>query len=872
MTRHDESVACHLDFSLSGPPDAHGNAKTAFPRILLGLILGLLFMTGEPLSAATITVDSTLDAVFDDGNCTLREAIISANTDALVDACVKGNGSDEIILPAGTYTLTIPGTNETASADGDLNIFSNVTISGADASTTIIDGNGTVTGERAIDIGLIGNSNISVAINDVTIRNGATTTTGGGILNRGNTTFTNVVISGNTAAQSGGGIYNSLGNMTLTNATVSGNTAATSGGGLYNISGLTILNSTISENTATGGLGGAIAGLGNSLTVTDSTIKDNTAAIGGGGVHSGAGTTKITGCTVSGNSVSNGSGGGIFGDGGNDFTVAASTVSGNSAQAGGGVYIARGFLKITTSTISDNAALGDGGGITNKGSLIVDMTAVNGNTADGQGGGISSISSVNVTNSTISGNTAQSHGGGIANTNGIVTMNNATITDNTADVNSDDTGDGGGVYTNIALSNISNTLIAKNTDASNGAEAPDCSGDINSLGNNLLGNNTGCNFSTNTGDIVGTPDNPVDPLLGPLGGNGGSNPTHELLDQSPAIDAGNDASCETLDQRGVNRPADGNNDGISICDIGSYELKVEPNIIFFDPVAPADDLTIPFDKRVIFTSPTLDLTITNNGRLDLKIKAIGNTAFLEPPFSMNEDCTAAPITPAGSCTITVQFSPATEGQFTDSFDIISNDPDQSTVKVNVSGEGVLSLNNTPPAAPELLSPDNGATGQDPDNVNFSWNRAKDPDNDQLTYSILLCSDPSLFLCPDPVPLQGLAASDFNQSVLYAGLGTSGILFGLIGFTGARSQRRLRVCILILAALSTSPLLISCDTGLKEIDVNAAISSAPLSVSFGSFDPNTTYYWRIDVNDNKGGLASSAVRNFKTGDAAPAPSP
>ncbi len=871
MIRHVESVACHAYLGMSGISRMSANKKTASPRILSALVVGAIFSVCEPLSAATITVDSDVDALISDGNCTLREAIISSNTDSPVDACTQGSGSDVIILPAGTYILTIPGTNENASADGDLDVTSNLTISGEDATTTIIDGNGAITGERAITIGSSGNSSFSVTISDVTIKNGATATIGGGILNYGNTTLTNIVVTGSTATQNGGGIYNFLGNMTLTNATILQNTAATNGGGVYNLSTLTIIDSNVSNNTATTGFGGGIAALGNNFTVTDSMIMDNTAAISGGGIHAASGVTHITGCTVSGNTVINGNGGGIYSDGGFEFNIAASTISGNSAQiGGGGVNIGRGTALIINSIINGNTSLGDGGGINNNGALTVNMSDISENTAVNHGGGISNAANIAARSTTISGNTAQGNGGGIWNNNGGVQMNNVTITNNTADNDADDSGDGGGLYTNIGLNNISNTLIAGNIDGSSSAEVPDCLGDINSLGNNIVGDDTGCNFTNNTGDIVGTTGNPVNPLLGPLADNGGDTRTHELLEESPAIDTGNDASCEVQDQRGIDRPQDGNNDNVAICDIGSFELQLSPNVVYVDPVNPPDDLQMPFDRRVINTFPTLDLSVTNSGRLDLLVRRIGSFERLEPPFSLDEDCTTAPIPPSGSCVITVQFSVAQVGQFSDSFDIITNDPDESIVVVDVSGEGVLALNNTPPSAPELIAPENGATGQDPDNVDFQWTRADDPDNDTLTYSILLCTDATLFICPDPQPLQGLTSS-IDQEYLYAGLGTSGILFGLFGFTSGRIQRRTRLGLLILASLAASPLLISCDTGLKDVDVSSALNSTPLGVSFGNFTPGTTYYWRIDVADGKGGTASSNVRNFKTADAPPADS-
>src|SRR5262249_45355762 len=94
-------------------------------------------------AAATFVVNSTLDAVdavpgdgicaTAGGVCTLRAAIQEAN--AL-------SGSDVITLPAGIYRLTIPGSNEENSATGDLNVSTVITINGAGAATTVIDGNG----------------------------------------------------------------------------------------------------------------------------------------------------------------------------------------------------------------------------------------------------------------------------------------------------------------------------------------------------------------------------------------------------------------------------------------------------------------------------------------------------------------------------------------------------------------------------------------------------------------------------------------------------------------------------------------------------------------------------------------------------------
>ena len=46
---------------------------------------------------------------------------------------------------------------------------------------------------------------------------------------------------------------------------------------------------------------------------------------------------------------------------------------------------------------------------------------------------------------------------------------------------------------------------------------------------------------TGGNNLTGTAASPLDPLLGPLVGHGGSTKTHALLSGSPAIDAGDDA-------------------------------------------------------------------------------------------------------------------------------------------------------------------------------------------------------------------------------------------------------------------------------------------------------------------------------------------
>ena len=108
----------------------------------------------------------------------------------------------------------------------------------------------------------------------------------------------------------------------------------------------------------------------------------------------------------------------------------------------------------------------------------------------------------------------------------------------------------------LGTADWSNTIIAGNT----APTGPDCNRFATSLGHNLIGTSDGCGFTPAAGDLVN-----ANPLLGPLQDNGGPTKTHALLEGSPAIDAGDNASCPATDQRGVARLQR------AACDIGSYE-------------------------------------------------------------------------------------------------------------------------------------------------------------------------------------------------------------------------------------------------------------------------------------------------------------
>ena len=69
-------------------------------RLFVAILVIALFLLQTDLSPAwqgltgMIAVTTTDDELNADGDCSLREAVVAANTDAAVDACPAGSGSE----------------------------------------------------------------------------------------------------------------------------------------------------------------------------------------------------------------------------------------------------------------------------------------------------------------------------------------------------------------------------------------------------------------------------------------------------------------------------------------------------------------------------------------------------------------------------------------------------------------------------------------------------------------------------------------------------------------------------------------------------------------------------------------------------------
>ncbi|HHJ18063.1 MAG TPA: choice-of-anchor D domain-containing protein, partial [Gammaproteobacteria bacterium] len=116
---------------------------------------------------------------------------------------------------------------------------------------------------------------------------------------------------------------------------------------------------------------------------------------------------------------------------------------------------------------------------------------------------------------------------------------------------------------------------------------------------------------------------------------------------------------------------------------------VSANISVDDGINPTDDRDLPFGEVLAGTSVERTVTITNTGEGVLDEIWIEDSDYLTAPFSLSESCSDSRLDPGESCSFTVRFAPTTPGTFSDSFDIISEDPDEPTLTVTVSGTGIV---------------------------------------------------------------------------------------------------------------------------------------------------------------------------------------
>lgn len=418
--------------------------------------------------AGILTVTTLVDGMINDGECSLREALFSANANIVIIGCG---------IPQATSVDTI-----TFEVEGTIMLSEELVV--AAGGPLVIDGENkiTVSGRNMTRV-LEVHPDSTLTLQRLTVADGYI------------------------EDEDGAGLYGNRANITIRESQFLHNRIGESshGGGFYCEDG--------------------------TLSVVDSFFEGNGSSIkntfGGGGYLEG-GEAEFVRTTFLNNEI-----------GGDHYEIwicidNTCFYEQHSSPGGGGIFIDDAAVTIQESSFIANIGGEGGGGIFNFGELTILNSTIAKNTTFG---------------------TFSDKGGGIRN-GGTLTIINSTLTENS-------TGhDEGGGISNTGKAYVANSIIANN-------DPSDCTGSITDDGHNISSGDT-CGFDIVNGSLPNT-----DPLLGILQNNGGTTSMYPLLEGSPGIDTGSPVYCTLIDQRGMPRPMDGDDDGEAVCDMGSFEFPAE---------------------------------------------------------------------------------------------------------------------------------------------------------------------------------------------------------------------------------------------------------------------------------------------------------
>jgi CSLREA domain-containing protein len=357
---------------------ARGRALFAGLVVTLVLVAITALKPDSAYAAAglTIPVNDTADlsdsnpgdglcrAGWNGNSCTLRAAIEEANASL---------GRDTITIAPGVYELEIPTVNDDLPGSGDFDITSPVTITGAGAADTVIDGGvppeGLSENQRGMDrLFEIHPSAGNVTISGLTLREGFSAADGGAIENwsPGTVRLQNTRLVDNFATGVGGAVnntdpagYNWLvpptpmppsGRVEIVNSTLSGNGSGGGGAAVNNAHDGTIViqGSTVSDNP--GAMIPDPLDPENKVPAPGVYEPDNSAIVNEGEFDT-AGTIVIADSDVSRNTADT-DGPGVRNSGHGTLTIERSTFSSNWTHAdGGAIYSVGGTLTVADTKI-----------------------------------------------------------------------------------------------------------------------------------------------------------------------------------------------------------------------------------------------------------------------------------------------------------------------------------------------------------------------------------------------------------------------------------------------------------------------------------------------------------------------------------------
>ena len=562
-------------------------------------------LVAAPALAVDILVTTGLDSLDEDGSCSLREAVIAANTDAAVDSCAAGSGADRVLVSrGGFYPLTITGAGENASMTGDLDVVGDLQIVAVGPSS----GRARIWQEdedRALHVVRLESATSRLKLVNISLTDAYLSAevpysrcgieTDGGCVYvdpASEIEMVNSRVNSGRATERGGNVFIGEGGTALFTDThvllgvaEADGTRIGQGGGIFMDSEAQVemYRGKVAFNTA--GLGGWGEGGGlylsgdSQLYAEGTHIQGNQSGIEtrgiGGGFHLASDAyAELERVEVLENHATRHGGGAYVEEGAtiksNYMNVLGNIAAGESVNYGGGIY-SLGDVHVARSDISENQAgveesNGRGAGVYNLGLFTADESLIANNWASRHGGGVVSVGVTNLITSTLSGNVAYLGNGG-----GYWSMHQTPEYEDVCDP------DAGDVFIQVTVAENEAGVGGPGLHFQGGADA--C------LINSVMAD--GCNFIGSTAVAYGVGQNAetvsggcglggllltvTEMDLSPLGDHGGATWTHLPGSGSLLIDQADNAFCPPVDQRWAFRPTHLLGVPGDVCDLGAVE-------------------------------------------------------------------------------------------------------------------------------------------------------------------------------------------------------------------------------------------------------------------------------------------------------------
>lgn len=267
-------------------------------------------------------------------------------------------------------------------------------------------------------------------------------------------------------------------------------------------------------------------------------------------------------------------------------------------------------------------------------------------------------------------------------------------------------------------------------------------------------------------------------------------------------------------------------------------LNQIPQLAVFDPTPPANDRLISFGHIGPGSIAERTVELVNSGGGQLDIVGIDSSTLPASLSLLSNSCSS--LLAGERCALVLRFAPQALGPVSATLAVSSTDPVQGVQTLVLEGVG-----NTLPSPATLVTPADGGA-ELTTTVLFGWNPGADVDGDLISEALLLARSADF---SDAASFPLTAADGAPAGVAVAGV------CGLLGFGLLRRHPWLALVLLLGLGLS----LAACGGA-----GGGGTLSGAASLRLTELQPATTYFWKVQTTDSRGGVAESVVRRFTTG--------